>query len=107
MAGEGEKLLSGGTEIGAAMALKSLIVIVGLAALTLLGEAAQSSSSAQTAISGPAAKCTPVVSENPIRAVSRDEAEDEAESVHDRIRCLPCSIYLGRSCQPVQVAAPA
>jgi hypothetical protein len=34
-----------------------LIVIVGLAALTLLGEAAQSSSSAQTAISGPAAEC--------------------------------------------------
>jgi hypothetical protein len=55
MAGEGEKLLSGGTEIGAA-ALKSLIVIVGLAALMLLGEAAQSSSSAQTAKSGPAAR---------------------------------------------------
>jgi hypothetical protein len=56
MADEGEKFLSGGTEIGAAMALKSLIVIVGRAALTLLSEAAQSSSSARTATSGPTAQ---------------------------------------------------
>jgi hypothetical protein len=104
MAGEGEKLLSGGTEIGAAMALKSLIVIVGLAALTLLGEAAQSSSSAQTATSGPAARSArlsfPKILSARFRAMKQNQCMIASDVCHAPSTWDGCG-------QPVQVAAPA